>query len=148
MKKINDKNVENVEKNLKKKLLEYIIHTCLNVIIRSKRQNVVVKKYAQKTRQKNTKITTAERKFSMIRERNLWILLIFLLCGIVIGGLIANCASQVSWLSWLAYGEEFGTSGPVGIDLSILRISLELRIKINVASIVGMIVAAFIYNKF
>ena len=44
-------------------------------------------------------------KTKMIREKNLWILLIFLLCGIVIGGLIANFASQVSWLSWLAYGE-------------------------------------------
>ena len=86
-------------------------------------------------------------KTKMIREKNLWILLIFLLCGIVIGGLIANFASQVSWLSWLAYGEEFGTSGPVGLDLSILKISIELRIKINVASIVGMIIAAFIYNK-
>ena len=68
--------------------------------------------------------------------------------GVGRGGVSAEFASQVSWLSWLAYGEEFGTSGPVGIDLSILRISLELRIKINVASIVGMIVAAFIYNKF
>lgn len=87
-------------------------------------------------------------EIKMIREKNLWILLIFLLCGIVIGGLIANFASQVSWLSWLAYGEEFGTSGPVGLDLSILKISVELRIKINVASIVGMIIAAFIYNKF
>lgn len=48
MKKINDKNVENVEKNLKKKLPEYIIHTCLNVIIRSKRQNVVVKNRLKK----------------------------------------------------------------------------------------------------
>ena len=86
-------------------------------------------------------------KTKMIREKNLWILLIFLLCGIVIGGLIANFASQVSWLSWLAYGEEFGTSGPVGLDLSILKISIELRIKINVARIVGMIIAAFIYNK-
>ena len=86
-------------------------------------------------------------KTKMISEKNLWILLIFLLCGIVIGGLIANFASQVSWLSWLDYGEEFGTSGPVGLDLSILKISIELRIKINVASIVGMIIAAFIYNK-
>ena len=84
----------------------------------------------------------------MIRERNLWILLIFLLCGIVIGGLIANFASQVSWLSWLASGEEFVIRWPVRRNLSILRISLELRIKINVASIVGMIIAAFIYNKF
>ena len=39
----------------------------------------------------------------MIREKNLWVLLIFLLCGIVIGGLIANFAAQVNWLSWLAW---------------------------------------------
>ncbi len=84
----------------------------------------------------------------MVREKNIWILLIFLLSGIVIGGLIATYATQVSWLSWLSYGEEFGTSGPIGIDLSILKLSFELRIKISVASIVGMIIAAIIYKKF
>lgn len=84
----------------------------------------------------------------MAREKNIWILLIFLLSGIVIGGLLANFASQISWLSWLAYGEEFGTNGPIGLDLSILRLSFELRMRINVASIVGMIIAAIIYRKF
>ena len=80
----------------------------------------------------------------MAREKNIWILLIFLLSGIVIGGLLASFAAQVSWL----HGEEFGTSGPVGLDLSILKLSFELRIKITVASIVGMIIAAIIYRKF
>lgn len=84
----------------------------------------------------------------MAREKNIWILLIFLLSGIVIGGLLANFASQISWLSWLAYGEEFGTNGPIGLDLSILRLSFELRMRINVASIVGMIIATIIYRKF
>lgn len=84
----------------------------------------------------------------MAREKNIWILLIFLLSGIVIGGLLASFAADVSWLSWLAYGEEFGTNGPIGLDLSILKISFELRMRINVASIIGMIVAAFIYRKF
>lgn len=83
----------------------------------------------------------------MIKEKNIWIFLIFLLSGIVIGGLLATFASQVSWLSWLAYGEEFGTSGPIGLDLSILKVNFELRMKINVASIIGMIIAAFIYKK-
>jgi len=103
-----------------------------NAIIRNKRENYIFMKGRKK----------------MIREKNIWILLIFLLSGIVIGGLLANFAANVSWLSWLAYGQEFGTSGPVGIDLSILRFSIELRMKLNVASIVGMIIAAFIYNKF
>ena len=83
----------------------------------------------------------------MAREKNIWILLVLLLSGIVIGGLIATFAVNVSWLSWLAYGEEFGTNGPLGIDLSILKLSFELRLKINVASIVGMIIAIFVYRK-
>ena len=63
----------------------------------------------------------------MAREKNVWILLVLLLSGIVIGGLIASLATNVSWLSWLAYGEEFGTNGPLGVDLSILKLSFELR---------------------
>lgn len=84
----------------------------------------------------------------MAREKNIWILLIFLLSGIVLGGLLATFASQVSWLSWLSYGEEFGTNGPISLDLSILKISFELRMKITVASIVGIVIAAIIYRKF
>lgn len=84
----------------------------------------------------------------MLREKNVWILLIFLLSGIVIGGLLATFAANVSWLSWLAYGQEFGTNGAIGLDLSILKFSIELKLKLNVASIVGMIIAAFIYSKF
>ncbi len=83
----------------------------------------------------------------MAREKNVWILLVLLLSGKVIGGLIASLATNVSWLSWLAYGEEFGTNGPLGVDLSILKLSFELRLKINVASIVGMIIAIFVYRK-
>ena len=83
----------------------------------------------------------------MAREKNIWILLVLLLSGIVIGGLISSLCTHVSWLSWLAYGEEFGTNGPLGVDLSILKLSFEIRLKINVASIVGMIIAVFVYRK-
>lgn len=82
-----------------------------------------------------------------MREKNFWILLVFLLCGVVIGGLIAYFGAQVSWLSWLSYGEEFGTNGPLGIDLSVLKFSIEIRIKINVAVIIGMLIAVIAYRK-
>ena len=94
-----------------------------------------------------TSLTKEKGKMLMLKEKNFLILLVFLLCGIVIGGLIASLASQVSWLSWLAYGEEFGTNGPLGVDLSILKFSIELRMKLNVASIVGVVAAAFLYKK-
>ena len=41
------------------------------------------------------------------------IMLIFLLCGIVIGGLLGELTQGISWLSWLSFGKEFGISSEV-----------------------------------
>lgn len=81
------------------------------------------------------------------KEKNFWILLIFLLSGLVIGGLLGELANRVSWLWWLSYGESFGLSTPVTLDLSVLKISFSCMIKINVASIIGMILAIIWYRK-
>lgn len=80
-------------------------------------------------------------------EKNIWILLIFLLSGIVIGGLLGQFATKVSWLWWLSYGENFGLTDPLTLDLSILKISFALSFKINVASIIGLAFAMFWYLK-
>lgn len=81
------------------------------------------------------------------KEKNFWILLVFLLSGLVLGGLLGVLAESVDWLWWLAYGESFGLSEPVALDLSILKISFGFMIKINIASIIGMAIAIFIYRK-
>lgn len=81
------------------------------------------------------------------KEKNFWILLIFLLSGLVIGGLLGELANRVSWLWWLSYGESFGLSTPVTLDLSVLKITFSCMIKINVASIIGMILAVIWYRK-
>ena len=47
------------------------------------------------------------------REKSVWILILFILCGVVVGGLLGELASQVDFLWWLSYGEEFGLSNPV-----------------------------------
>lgn len=80
-------------------------------------------------------------------EKNFWIFLIFMLAGLVIGGLLGELANRVTWLWWLSYGEEFGLADPVTLDLSILKISFKFMIKINVASIIGMALALFWYRK-
>ena len=81
------------------------------------------------------------------RERNFWILLVFLLSGLVIGGLLGEIASKVNWLWWLSYGESFGISSPIELDLSVIRITFGLMFKINISSIIGMAIAIFIYRK-
>ena len=79
-------------------------------------------------------------------EKNIWILLIFL-SGIVIGGLLGEFATKIDWLWWLSYGETFGLTDPLTLDLSILKISFALSFKINVASIIGLAFAMFWYIK-
>lgn len=81
------------------------------------------------------------------REKNSLVLIIFMLCGIVIGGLLGQFAQGVSWLSWLSFGKAFGFSTPFTLDLGVLQLTLGLMININIASIVGIIIAIFIYRK-
>ena len=77
------------------------------------------------------------------RDKSVWILLVFILSGLVIGGLAGN----VSWLWWLSFEQEFGLESPIVLDLNILKLTFGLMFKINIASIIGMIIAVFIYKK-
>ena len=81
------------------------------------------------------------------REKNIWILLLFILAGLVIGGLLGEIAGKVDFLWWLGYGESFGLTEPLQLDLNIVNITFALSFKMNIASIIGMAVAIFIYRK-
>ncbi len=81
------------------------------------------------------------------RDKNIWILLVFILSGLVIGGLLGKLASNISWLWWLSFEESFGLQDPLVLDLSVLKLTFGLAFRINVASIIGMVLAIFIYRK-
>lgn len=81
------------------------------------------------------------------RDKNIWILLVFLLSGLVLGGLLGEIAKQVDFLWWLSYGQEFGLANPITLNLSVISITFGLMFKINIASIIGMAIAIFIYRK-
>ena len=57
-----------------------------------------------------------------VRERGIWLLLVFILSGLVIGGLLGELSKNVDWLWWLSYGNEFGLTFPLTLDLSVLKI--------------------------
>lgn len=81
------------------------------------------------------------------KDKNIWIFIIFMLSGLVIGGLLGELASKIDFLWWLSYGQEFGLSSPLILDLNIIKITFGLQLKINIASILGMAIAIFIYKK-
>lgn len=81
-----------------------------------------------------------------IAGKNTWALFLLLLSGIVLGGLIGSLTAGVSGLSWLSYGQSFGLTSPVVLDLGILTLTFGLVIHINIASILGVLLAILIYR--
>lgn len=81
------------------------------------------------------------------KEKNIWILLVFILSGLVVGGLLGQLASNVDWLWWLSYSQTFGLQDPIVLDLSVVTITFALMFRISVASIIGMLLAILIYKK-
>ena len=84
-------------------------------------------------------------------KKNSIVLLILMLAGVVLGGFIGHLARDISWLSWLNYGQTFGLTGAGGsalvLDLGVLVLQFGLQIKITIASIIGMVLAFFIYHR-
>ena len=80
------------------------------------------------------------------RDKN-WMVILFIFAGLVIGGLLGEVASQVDWLGWLAYGQTFGIENPFVLDFNVLSLTFAFALHINIASIIGMAIAIFLYRK-
>lgn len=74
-------------------------------------------------------------------------LLLVMLSGLVLGGLVAQVVQNMQALSWLAYGEYFGTNSPVVLDLGVIVLTFGVQFHITIAGIIGMFVATFLYLK-
>lgn len=66
----------------------------------------------------------------------------------MVGGLLGELASKVDWLWWLSYNQVFGLENPIVLDLSVVKITFALMFKISISSIIGMVLAIFIYKKY
>lgn len=78
--------------------------------------------------------------------KNPWVLVILMLAGIVLGGFLGTLTQNIDTLSWLNYGQAFGLDNPITLNLGILVITFGLTIKITIASILGLALAAVIYR--
>jgi hypothetical protein len=75
------------------------------------------------------------------------VMFIFILCGIVIGGAIGDYASEAQMFYWLGYGKTFGFLEPIIMDINAIVLTFGLKIYINIASIIGIIIGISLYKK-
>ena len=77
-----------------------------------------------------------------MKRKNNWTCLILILAGIVLGGFIGSLFDN----TWLNYGQTFGLTNPVTLDLGILIITFGLTIKITISSIIGVVIVILVYR--
>ncbi|MBE6643047.1 MAG: DUF4321 domain-containing protein [Clostridia bacterium] len=66
------------------------------------------------------------------------------LCGIVLGMMIAHYTQNISALSWLSYGLNFGTDAPLVLDLGIFTLTFGISIMLNVATILCVVISLLV----
>jgi len=71
-----------------------------------------------------------------------WTLVILVLIGFVIGGFIGSYFSG----SFLNYGQSFGMSNPVELNMGFIVLTFGLRIQITISSVLGMLISLVIYK--
>lgn len=81
------------------------------------------------------------------RTQNIWVLILLLLAGVVLGGFLAQLLGDNPALSWLAYGKSFGPSSPLVMDLGVLTLHFGFTIRFTIAGILGIVLAFLIYRK-
>lgn len=73
------------------------------------------------------------------------IMIVFM--GIVLGIYLGELALEVSWLKFLAFGKDIGLTNPVTLDLGFISITLGFMCKLNLAGILGFVIALFVIKK-
>ncbi len=79
--------------------------------------------------------------------KNVWLLCLIILAGIVVGGFIGEYLGQSPNMEWLRYGQTFGLSEPLLLDFNIITINFGFTMKFSISGIMGMALAIFIYIK-
>ena len=78
-----------------------------------------------------------------MKGKNRWTLFLLILAGLVLGGLSGKVFPADNWIN---YGQTFGLSSPVVLDLGILCLTFGMTIKITVASLIGIAIGIVVYR--
>ena len=71
-----------------------------------------------------------------------WLFLLLVLIGFVIGGFIGTYFDG----TFLNYGQTFGLTNPVELNLGFIVLTFGLKIQISIASVLGVIISLVIYR--
>lgn len=71
-----------------------------------------------------------------------WVFVVLVLIGFVIGRFIGTYFDG----TFLNYGQSFGFSNPIELDLGFLILTFGFKIQITIASVLGVIISLVVYK--
>ncbi|MGB3366757.1 MAG: DUF4321 domain-containing protein [Acidaminobacteraceae bacterium] len=77
-------------------------------------------------------------------NKSFFVLIIVILIGLVLGGVIGELFKD--YIKVLSYGETIGFS-PVTIDLAIVELTIGFVMRINLSSIIGIVIALLLFKE-
>ena len=73
--------------------------------------------------------------------------IILILTAIFLGSIVGNGAENITFLHWLNYGKSISIDN-ISVDLIIINFSFGCTFSINIAQLILMLGAFFVYTKF
>ncbi len=67
-------------------------------------------------------------------NKSFWFHLFLVVVGIVTGSMVSDMTAGIPALSWLSYGLNFGTSTPLVLDLSAVKLTVGLTLNITIST--------------
>lgn len=78
-------------------------------------------------------------------KKNNFVLIVFLLIGLIAGSLAAHLLAPVPGISFLTQSTSIAWEPQ--LDLDALKYEIHIQVKISVLSLIGVIAAIWIYRK-
>lgn len=80
--------------------------------------------------------------------KNAWTLFLFLLAGIIIGGVVGNILAQYFDAQIFKESIQIGTKGdPLSVDLGVVHLVLGLTFTINFGTVLGVLLGLFFFFR-
>jgi uncharacterized protein DUF4321 len=75
-----------------------------------------------------------------------WILIVVVVAGAMLGSVLADALGQFTYLAPLGHSVAFGMDPPVTLDLRVITVTLGFVVRLNLATVLGIIAAIYVFR--
>lgn len=75
-----------------------------------------------------------------------WILVLVVVAGALLGSVLADALGQFTYLAALGRSITVGVDPPLTIDLRVLMVTFGFTVRLNLAIVVGILLAVYLFR--